>query len=130
MKYNVNVYQVVLSSEARNTEKERAFTKGIIGQAPTQEEFEKLYDKVLSFSLDVDSNNILEVCEHCFVELNHEEIYKNPEKSNLKIHSTFRSLSVGDLLEIDNKLYLVRIIGFSEFPCQDDSKDMLGLYNL
>ena len=130
MKYDVNVYQVVLNGETRDLEKEGAFTKGMIGKAPTQEEFEKLYDKVLSFSIDVDSNDIFEVCEHCFVELNHEEMYSNPEETNLKIHSTFRSLSVGDLLEIDNKLYLVRIQGFSEFPCQDDNDDMLSLYNL
>lgn len=115
MKYDVNVYQVVVDLENRNPEKERMFTKCMLGKTPTKEEFENLYEKVLSFSIDTDLNNIFEVCELCFVELNHEDIYNNPEKYNLEVFTTFRSLSVGDFLEIDNKLYLVKMQGFSEF---------------
>lgn len=115
MKYDVNVYQVVIDLENRNPEKERMFTKCMLGKTPTIEEFKNLYEKVLSFSIDTDLNNIFEVCELCFAELNHEDLYNNPEKYNLEVFTTFRSLSVGDFLEIDNKLYLVEMIGFSEY---------------
>ena len=117
MKYNVNVYQVVLEDNNVNSEKGMLFTRTMLGSTPSKEDFDSLYDNVMSFDVDGERYNIsdtLEFCEHCFEMLN-SNISHYEEVSNLTIHYPYRSLSVGDILEVNNELYLVKIFGFAKF---------------
>lgn len=115
MYYNVKVYQVVLNEKKAERERALLFTRTMLGAIPTQEEFNKFYENVLSFKIDSEIKDMKDFCEFCFSELNVGNILTNEDINNLVIHQPYRSLSVGDILEINNKLYLVKMIGFGEF---------------
>lgn len=115
MKYNVNVYQVVVNEENTSKEKEHVFIKGMFGKTPTTEEFNNFYETVLSLNIDNDMEDIMELCEYCFRILNSGRIESFKDVEDFNIIKPWRSLSVGDILEINDKLYIVKTFGFDEF---------------
>ena len=126
MKYNVNVYQIVLTDSNIASEKGLLFTRTMLGSTPSKEEFDSLYDNVISFDVDGEKcniNDIMEFCEHCFRILNCWNIDSYEEISNFSIKHQSRSLSVGDILEVNNELYLVKMSGFAKFPEEVASDD-------
>lgn len=116
MKYNVKIHQVVLDNENAIMKKGRIFTKCMLGNVPSLEEFNNFYETVISFNLNSDENNIMDVCEECFAILNSPDINTYKNLTDFNILNTWRSLSVGDILEINNKLYIVKMMGFAKFP--------------
>lgn len=115
MKYNVNVYQVVLEDINVSRKKAQIFTKCMLGSTPTIEEFNNFYENVLSLELDSNIEDIMDVCERCFSILNSENIDTIEDVKEFNIIKPCRSLSAGDILEVNNELYLVKMIGFSKF---------------
>lgn len=118
MNYDVKVYQIVLNDKIlqRNRERASAFTRITLGALPTQEDFNKFYSNMLSFNIDSEIKDVMDFCKFCFIELNAGNIHTNKYVDNLVVNYPHRSLSVGDILEINNKFFLVRMIGFSELP--------------
>lgn len=112
MNYKINIYQISINEES-DLEKQKIFTEGLLGVLPNEDRFRKFYNKVLSFSLNSNFfENELEVCEECFRLLNDWEGINILDLKDVNVLSPFRSLSVGDIVEINNQLYIVRIIGF------------------
>ena len=128
MKYNVNVYQVVLTEERILINSTRnAFSRGMLGIIPSKEVFESEYKRVISFEFNDErysENDTMKFCEECFKILNFiEEIDNCKEVSNFTVHDTFRSLSVGDILEINGELYIVKIFGFGKYLDEINSSE-------
>lgn len=115
MEYNVNVYQVVYRPESTDMEKERVLVRTMCGGVPSSEEFDKYYENVCSLKVNSDIDNVMEFCEYCFYILNDGNIDNVDNVDSIECHHPCRSLSVGDILEVNSKFYLVKMSGFDEF---------------
>lgn len=126
MNYEVKVNQIVLPEGLIPPEKEMLFISTMFGNTPSTNDYKKHYETVISFNLDTQKGkfsesgteniDINDICEDCFSILNDfSKIDSLEEVKNFKVHKPFRSLSVGDVLDINKKLYIVENFGFSEF---------------
>ena len=123
MKHNVKVYQIVLTEEKRTIKKETMLARTMVGIMPTEEDFNNLYDNVMTFTKESEIENVMEFCEFCFSALNSENL-AHFELEDIVQNYPRRSLSVGDILEVNGELYIVKIMGFGKFPEETSSVDI------
>lgn len=115
MRYNIKAYQVVLPEKNEYSEKRDIWRKGLFEEIPTIQEFKFYYDPVITLEIESDAKDEMELCEHCFYILNDPDFGSREDVISYEFLNKCRSLSVGDILEINNRLFLVRDIGFLEY---------------
>lgn len=101
---NIKLYQVKDGDNLDENSEYLFLRYSFLGHIPNYEDFKNDYEIVAKEEIP-ESKNDLDICEYIFSK------YNSDCRPNGKTH---RSMCVGDIVDINSKLYICKKIGFEE----------------